>query len=233
MTSASIPSGIASASTEYNATYLAYRAMDKSNSTFWRTTAVGKAPCNLNYQFILSQVIDKYTITSSTTTNCAPKDWKFQGRNAGTWTDLDTQSSITGWGSNETKSYTFTNTTAYAEYRILVSANNGGTYTEIAEIEMMATITGAAKVSSVDLQTEITATQAKVSSLNLDVEAFIPYAKVSSLNLQVEVIEGVAPTSRLKKYIDGAWTVFPLKQYGGASWEEHPLKYYDGDSWEQ
>jgi hypothetical protein len=229
MTSASLPQGLASASTEYSATYLAYRAFDQNNVNFWRTTAVGKTPCNINYQFVLPQVIDKYTVTASTTTNCAPKDFKFQGRNGSTWTDLDTRTSQS-FTSNEKKSYTFTNTTQYQEYRILVSANNGGTYTEIAEIEMMATIATKVRIPAVDLQTEITATKARISSLTLDAEICAPKVRMISFGLQVEVAEGVQ-TSRLKRYEDGSWVAHPLKRYEGGAWVEHPLKAYKDGGW--
>lgn len=229
MTSNTAPQGLASASSENATANAAWKAMDKLSSTFWRTTSAGKTPCNLNYTFIIPQVIDKYTVTASTTTNTAPNAWKFQGRLGSTWTDLDTQTGIT-FTSNETKSYTFTNPTAYWEYRILVSANNGGTYTEIAELEMMATIAGHVKVPSLNLQTEILANQARVVSLNLQTEVMVPKVKIPSLNLQVEVIP-IEQTSRLKKYVGGEWVPYPLKIYSGGAWVEKPLKFYNGSEW--
>ena len=212
MTSNTAPYGIASASTEN--TY-ARMAMDKSNSTYWSTTTGGVTPCNLNYLFILPQIIDSYSITASTTTNTAPHDWKFQGRNAGTWTDLDTQAHIS-FTSNEKKTYTFVNTTAYQEYRILVSANNGGTTTQIAEIEMMATIAGNIKVVNERLQIELTQSNTKVAG----------YA------LQVEFLEPVAATSRYKLFDGSTWVVYPLKRYNGA-WNDvsNLTKWYNG-SWQ-
>ena len=232
MTSNTAPYGIASASTENTSTtHPAWMAMDKSNSTYWSTTTGGVTPCNLNYLFILPQIIDSYSITASTTTNTAPYDWKFQGRNAGTWTDLDTQAHIS-FTSNEKKTYTFVNTTAYQEYRILVSANNGGTTTQIAEIEMMATIAGNIKVVNERLQIELTQSNPKVVGHRLAVEAIIQNIKIAGYALQVEFLEPVAATSRYKLFDGSTWVVYLLKRYNGA-WNDvsNLTKWYNG-SWQ-
>ena len=232
MTSNTAPYGIASASTENTSkTHPAWMAMDKSNSTYWSTTTGGVTPCNLNYLFILPQIIDSYSITASTTTNTAPHDWKFQGKNAGTWTDLDTQAHIS-FTSNEKKTYTFVNTTAYQEYRILVSANNGDTTTQIAEIEMMATIAGNIKVVNERLQIELTQSNPKVVGHRLAVEAIIKNIKIAGYALQVEFLEPVAATSRYKLFDGSTWVVYPLKRYNGA-WNDvsNLTKWYNG-SWQ-
>ena len=232
MTSITAPYGIASASTENTSTtHPAWMAMDKSNSTYWSTTTGGVTPCNLNYLFILPQIIDSYSITASTTTNTAPHDWKFQGRNAGTWTDLDTQAHIS-FTSNEKKTYTFVNTTAYQEYRILVSANNGGTTTQIAEIEMMATIAGNIKVVNERLQIELTQSNIKVVNERLQIELTQSNTKVAGYALQVEFLEPVAATSRYKLFDGSTWVVYPLKRYNGA-WNDvsNLTKWYNG-SWQ-
>lgn len=229
MTSNTNPQGLASASSERSSTYAAWKAFDGDSTTWWSSTSAGASTCNLNYTFIIPQVIDKYTVTSTTTTNTAPKTWKFQGRIGSTWTDLDTQASVTGWGSKETKTYTFTNTTAYWEYRINITANNGGTYTEITTMEMMATIAGHVIVPAVDLQTEILASQSRVSSLNLQTEVRISDVKIPSLNLQIEVIT-TTPTSRFKIWDGSAYTAYPLKRWDGSSWVDvsSGQKWYDG-----
>lgn len=51
------------------------------------------------------------------------------------WTTLNSQSGIT-WSAGQTKTFTFANTTAYNEYRVYITVNNGDTYTSIAEIVM-------------------------------------------------------------------------------------------------
>lgn len=66
----------------------------------------------------------------------APKNWTFEGSQDGnTWTILDTRTNevFTGGGTN---SYSFANATAYAYYRLNVSASNGDNYISIAEIKI-------------------------------------------------------------------------------------------------
>jgi len=79
-----------------------------------------------------------YTVrlTDSNELTRAPKDWKLQGSNNGSsWTDLDTQTSQTGWYSTESRTFYVGNTTDYRYFRLNITANNGdGTYTEVGEI---------------------------------------------------------------------------------------------------
>ena len=84
--------------------------------------------------------IQKYTISSTAAMilNRMPKDWKFQGSNDGiNWVDLDIQSNQVNWTASEKREYTFVNNTFYRFYRINVTANNGGNYLDIGEVEMM------------------------------------------------------------------------------------------------
>jgi hypothetical protein len=229
MTSYILPTGKVSTSSEWDPSqYPAWKAMNRSNSTFWRSSSGDRLTCKLNYLFPLPQVVDKYTVTASTDTTCAPKDWKFQGYDGANWIDLDTQTGIT-FTSNEKKTYTFTNSTAYKEYRISVTSNNAGSYTEIAEMEMMATISSKARAVTLELQSEITATRVRTSNINLQTEVNIRKPRVASMSLQVEVIEGA--TSRLKKYINGEWVAHPLKRYENGNWVEYPLKAYVNGEW--
>jgi len=137
MTSNTAPKGTASASTEFSSTYAAWKAMDKDSTTFWSTTTGGVTPCWLEYEFDNSIIITKYTITArDTASDGAPNTWTFEGYNGSTWDTLDTQSSIT-FTNGEKKEYTFSNETDYTRYRIYVTANNGRSSTNIAEMEMM------------------------------------------------------------------------------------------------
>ncbi len=52
-----------------------------------------------------------------------------------TWVTLDSNSGVT-WTVGQTRSYAFINTTAYTDYRLYITANNGDGYTQIAEITM-------------------------------------------------------------------------------------------------
>jgi hypothetical protein len=231
MTSNTAPSGTASASTADSTTYAAWKAMDKGNTTYWRSTSAGKLNCWLQYEFASSKKITKYTLKSYTTVNYAPKAWTFEAYNGSTWVVLDTQTGKTTWDANVKQEFTFTNTTAYTKYRIYITEQNGGTYTGISEIEMMETVPQVTKVNvaSVNLQTEITAKKVNVSSLNLQTELHIPKAKISSLNLQVEVVEGASATSRYKKWDGSAWTTYPVKKWSASAFADvsSDTKWYD------
>ena len=141
MTSNSAPSGyVASASSEYSASYPAYEAMNGAlgSSDGWiSTTTTGY----LQIQFPSSKIVNKYVLWPySTDTTFAPSTWTFKGSNNGTdWTTLDSQSSITGWASATSKTFTFSNATAYTYYRLDVTANCGGANLEIGELELCAT----------------------------------------------------------------------------------------------
>ena len=90
--------------------------------------------------------INKYTITTANDNPTRdPRDWTLQGCQgtcavgSGTgWVTLDTR---TGQFANaarfQTNTYTFTNTTAYQQYRLRVTANNGASLRlQIAEIQL-------------------------------------------------------------------------------------------------
>jgi hypothetical protein len=142
MTGYSSPSGTASASTEYNGTYPAWKAFDHSNaaeSNAWLCQN-GTTTGWLKYQFPSAKVVNKYTIQSENYgANSAPNTWTFAGSNDNsTFTTLDTRTGeniVASGGKNE---YTFTNSTAYTYYRINITANNGySSWMGIGELELM------------------------------------------------------------------------------------------------
>jgi hypothetical protein len=56
-----------------------------------------------------------------------PAAWQFQGSSNGTtWVTLDTQTAQIFANRTQTNTYSFTNSIAYAYYRLNVTANNGG-----------------------------------------------------------------------------------------------------------
>ncbi len=142
MTGNTTPSGTASASTALSATYAAWKAMDDDTATWWSTTAAGVTPCWLSYSWgnLNTKIITSYTVRARSgagNQDGAPNAWTFQGYNGSTWTTLDTQSGQSAWGDGEQRTFSFSNTTSYQSYRLSITANNGGTYTEIAEVEMV------------------------------------------------------------------------------------------------
>jgi len=91
-------------------------------------------------------VVTRYTITTGNDApDRDPKSWQFQGC-AGTctvssddgWQTLDTRSNeFAGASRYQTNSYTFTNSTAYQQYRLRFTANNGASNLfQVAEIQM-------------------------------------------------------------------------------------------------
>ncbi|MDH6353650.1 discoidin domain-containing protein [Brevibacillus sp. 1238] len=141
MTSNNSPSGLASASTEWSSNHKAYRAFNDVDDTYgWYTS--GTTLGWLQYEFPSPQVISKYTITSREYMKGeSPKDWTFEAFNGSEWIILDQQVNITGWAPNLKKEFVFTNNTAFTQYRLNITANNGySAYTGIEEMEMMAKV---------------------------------------------------------------------------------------------
>lgn len=142
----------ASASSAYSGSYAASFAFDNytTSANCWasNTAPTVGSPQWLKYDFGSGneKEIVKYTITarywSSDQTRC-PKDWTFEASNDDSnWDVLDTRTDETAWNTSSSPTtkceYTFTNSTAYRYYRIVITANNGGTsYVAIGEMEMM------------------------------------------------------------------------------------------------
>lgn len=141
MTSNTAPSGyIASASSEYSATYAAWKAFTNSDDDYW-STSTGNTAGTLSIQFPASKIVNVYNILPySSLLTYAPNSWTFQGSNNGTdWTTLDTQSGVSTWSAATIKRFVFNNTTAYTYYRLNITANNGAALLCIQELELCAT----------------------------------------------------------------------------------------------
>lgn len=141
MTSATDPSGVASASAEY-AGNEAWRAFDHSlaASNGWACTTTSGQLC---YQFPTAKTISRYAVTACNHASPrGPRSWIFEGSNDGTnWTTLDTRTHGL-WGASERLQYDITNSTAYLYCRL--NGNNTGTSPVegellVGELEMMET----------------------------------------------------------------------------------------------
>jgi hypothetical protein len=155
MTSNTVPSGVASASTAL-ANAAAFGAFDRTTTltttdTRWLTSPSGTLTGWLRYDFGSgnAKVITHYAVSAAgPTLNRAPKTWTFEGSNNGsTWTTLQTvtnEPAFTVIG--ETRTYPTSNTTAYQYYRINVSVNQGATdYVAIAELSMYTALQGSTR----------------------------------------------------------------------------------------
>ncbi|TDQ06892.1 discoidin domain-containing protein [Pedobacter metabolipauper] len=85
--------------------------------------------------FPTAQVIKGYTITSGNDAiDRDPKNFKIMASNDGTnFTQLDIRSNEAFASRNQTKKYSFTNTTAYKYYRLYITANNGSVDLQLSE----------------------------------------------------------------------------------------------------
>lgn len=130
MTAVNAPSGLVSVSTEYQAGMSASVFSVSGNG--WITNGAA-LPQWIGYAFAGQTKIMGYGVApwdvDTFPTRCF-KAWKFQGSNDGVlWVDLDQRSAVTGWAIGVEKVFSLAATANYARYRLLVSENNGDTYT--------------------------------------------------------------------------------------------------------
>lgn len=85
-------------------------------------------------------VVNSYSLTSANDAPTRdPKDWTLQGSDDGAnWTDIDRRTGQVFDDRFVTKKYEFTNTHAYAWYRLNVTANSGATIVQLAELKLFA-----------------------------------------------------------------------------------------------
>ncbi|WP_342374822.1 SBBP repeat-containing protein [Myxococcus stipitatus] len=127
MTSATAPSGIASASGVFNASslYSAWKAFD-GNYSFW-LSAEGQTPAWLAYQFSDGpKTVHRYAITYSngSIVTRAPMNWTLEGWNGAAWVVVDTRTQQTGWSSPLRREFNVASPGAYVKYRLNVTDDN-------------------------------------------------------------------------------------------------------------
>ncbi len=123
--------------------------MTSSNFSKWCVFAAPSTttPVSTMYDFAdtTAYAVTKYTITTGNDASGRdPRDWTLQGCQgtcivgSGTgWVTLDTRTGqFAGAARFQTNTYTFANSTAYQQYRLRMTANNGDSITQIAEIQL-------------------------------------------------------------------------------------------------
>ena len=139
MTSNVLPSPfVASASTEYTASYKAWNAFKNAvGSTYWASASSGlPATLEIDVGSVNAGVPISYFVSNNFNNNATnPATWTFQGSNDNSsWTTLDTRSgqgSATGTGT----SYTLTGSTvSYRYFRLNITACSSGTEAAICEM---------------------------------------------------------------------------------------------------
>ncbi|MTJ48840.1 LamG-like jellyroll fold domain-containing protein [Dolichospermum sp. UHCC 0259] len=113
------------------------KAFDDLTNTKWLVFANNGW---LQYQFNKDQsyVVTEYKITSANDVPARdPKNWTLQGSNDGSnWTNLDTRNNETFSSRFQTRSFTLNNSTGYSYYRLNITANNGDSATQLAELQL-------------------------------------------------------------------------------------------------
>ncbi|MCK7554274.1 discoidin domain-containing protein [Chitinophaga sedimenti] len=94
--------------------------------------------------------VNRYALTSANdASDRDPKNFVLQGSNDGaTWTDLNKKQNQTFNQRYQRQLYAFVNSTSYTYYRLHITANNGGAYTQMAELELYGTGTGTSNTAA-------------------------------------------------------------------------------------
>jgi hypothetical protein len=135
--------GTASASSENGPTEGAAQAFDNDSCTKWLAFAPSAwleyaAPAGQ------SSVVAQYSITSANDDyGRDPRDWQLLASTDGVnWTVLDTQTAQAFAGRETTNTYSLINTAAYSYYRLTITANDGGGYTQLADLSLWGSVLG-------------------------------------------------------------------------------------------
>lgn len=110
------------------------KAFNKNTGNFWVYKGVN---AYLQFNFSEPQVLTQYIFTPNAGTIArAPKDWTLVASNdKQNWVTLDTQAGITDWTGTTTKTFDFSNATAYSYYRINFTAPQSGDIYRVATFD--------------------------------------------------------------------------------------------------
>ncbi|XXF78810.1 SBBP repeat-containing protein [Myxococcaceae bacterium GXIMD 01537] len=126
MTSNTAPSGIATRSGVFSASYEAWQAFDNSLTTMW-ISAVKQTPAWLAYEWTDGpRTISRYALSynNGSILTRAPKSWTFEAWNGSAWVVLDTRTNETGWAGHERREYAVASPAPYAKYRLNFTDDN-------------------------------------------------------------------------------------------------------------
>ncbi|VGO18383.1 discoidin domain-containing protein [Pontiella sulfatireligans] len=135
---AAMTQAVVVASGENTPNETAVKAFDGDVNTKW-LTFTNTAWIAYDYTSTNAAAMTQYSITSANDGDARdPKDWEFQGSNDGgmSWDTLDVRTNQDFTARFQTKTYPFSNSTAYKVYRLNITANNGNAYTQLAELEL-------------------------------------------------------------------------------------------------
>lgn len=126
---------VASASSQYSASYAAWHAFDASLTLPWGTQwgqTTGWLKIDIGAQWSL----DNYSVQGEDPgegMQFAPKNWTLEGsNNDADWTTLDTVTNQTGWSGNEIRNFDCDlKNQKFRYFRLNVSLANGGNMVEV------------------------------------------------------------------------------------------------------
>ncbi len=126
--------------------YPKYIADVDGSENIWRSDSTESLPQWVRFDCGIDskKTVKEYSLTCYYVTQPGvPKSWKLQGSNdASNWTDLHEVSNETSWTSYSSKTYTVDNNTAYAFYRLYVTAVVSGTVVNIYWLRLRETVGG-------------------------------------------------------------------------------------------
>ena len=129
-------SGVTVDASYTDSSYVAANAVDSDPITSrWTTFPPGNLPCWWRAQLASPATVTQYVLGGYSGDGASgyPTAWTFQGSNDGsTWTTLDTQSTTLSAGEN---TFNISNTTAYAYYRIDITAGTDN-YAQLTDVKM-------------------------------------------------------------------------------------------------
>lgn len=126
-------------SSRYSGSYGAEKLFDNDTSTFWENFEVFPQWASIQLPFARTPI--RISITARTSYGSrAPKEFVFYGSNTGSFsgeeTALYTSGQETGWGSGETRSFTFSNTTAFLYFKLKIISSNTVNLVNIASLKI-------------------------------------------------------------------------------------------------
>lgn len=110
-----------------------HNSLGNTGEAYWLKLDIGSGNAKKLFGYCVQ--VDNYPEP-----NRAPKNWTMEGSNDDSvWDTLDTRINQTSWGSGETRFYVCdTYATEYRYLRLNITANNGDSYTQVAELYLYA-----------------------------------------------------------------------------------------------
>lgn len=146
-----------SGSANYNSNETMKNLFDENSETKYLTSA---NPAEIIFSISNKQVVKSYSLTSANDENGRdPRSWVLQGRNSDSeeWTELDSRSEQIFNSRYYTEYYDISdNSTAYSQYRLYITENNGATLTQLADLTLATGTVAESTSSSNGMKSEIT-----------------------------------------------------------------------------